>query len=43
MSTWLAPRPGAWVDVNDRGGHFAVLEEPGILTDDIREFFRGLR
>ncbi|WP_306365579.1 epoxide hydrolase family protein [Nocardia sp. CC227C] len=32
-----------WVDVEDRGGHFAAMEEPQLLTDDIREFFRGLR
>ena len=25
------------------GGHFAALEEPGLLVDDIREFFRPLR
>jgi pimeloyl-ACP methyl ester carboxylesterase len=31
-----------WTDV-DSGGHFAALEEPRILTADIREFFRGLR
>lgn len=31
-----------WTDV-DRGGHFAALEEPGLLTTDIREFFAGLR
>lgn len=31
-----------WTDV-DRGGHFAALEEPVLLTDDIREFFRDLR
>ena len=31
-----------WVDV-DRGGHFAALEEPALLTADIREFFRDLR
>lgn len=31
-----------WVDV-DHGGHFAALEEPGILVGDIREFFRSLR
>jgi pimeloyl-ACP methyl ester carboxylesterase len=30
-----------WVDV-DQGGHFAALEEPAILTADIREFFRDL-
>ena len=27
----------------DRGGHFAALEEPDLLLDDIREFFRPLR
>jgi epoxide hydrolase len=26
-----------------RGGHFAALEQPGLLTDDIRAFFRPLR
>jgi epoxide hydrolase len=31
-----------WTDV-DRGGHFAALEEPGLLVDDVREFFRDLR
>ena len=31
-----------WVDV-DHGGHFAALEEPEMLTADIREFFRDLR
>jgi pimeloyl-ACP methyl ester carboxylesterase len=32
-----------WTDVTDRGGHFAALEEPGLLTADVREFFRALR
>ena len=32
-----------WTDVEDRGGHFAALEEPGTLIDDVREFLRGLR
>jgi pimeloyl-ACP methyl ester carboxylesterase len=31
-----------WTDV-DRGGHFAAMEEPQLLTTDIREFFRDLR
>jgi len=31
-----------WTDV-DRGGHFAAMEEPDLLVDDVREFFRGLR
>jgi pimeloyl-ACP methyl ester carboxylesterase len=26
----------------DRGGHFAALEQPEILVNDIRRFFRGL-
>jgi pimeloyl-ACP methyl ester carboxylesterase len=26
-----------------RGGHFAALEAPDLLTEDIRTFFRGLR
>jgi pimeloyl-ACP methyl ester carboxylesterase len=30
-----------WTDV-DRGGHFAALEEPAILVDDIRQFYRDL-
>jgi pimeloyl-ACP methyl ester carboxylesterase len=31
-----------WIDV-DHGGHFAALEEPAMLTDDVRAFFRDLR
>ncbi|MEV6054572.1 epoxide hydrolase family protein [Streptomyces sp. NPDC052107] len=27
----------------DRGGHFAALEEPDLLLDDVRVFFRQLR
>lgn len=27
----------------DRGGHFAALEEPQLLTDDVRAFFRTVR
>ena len=27
----------------DRGGHFAAMEEPDLLVDDIRAFFRSLR
>ncbi|MEV0295386.1 epoxide hydrolase [Nocardia sp. NPDC050710] len=27
----------------DRGGHFAAMEAPDLLTQDIREFFRPLR
>ena len=32
-----------WTDVEDRGGHFAALEEPEMLVDDVREFLRPLR
>jgi len=31
-----------WTDM-PRGGHFAALEEPELLVDDIRRFFRPLR
>jgi epoxide hydrolase len=31
-----------WTDV-DHGGHFAAMEEPGLLVDDVRAFFHGLR
>ncbi|WP_039801334.1 epoxide hydrolase family protein [Nocardia araoensis] len=31
-----------WTDV-DHGGHFAAMEEPALLTADIRAFFRDLR
>ena len=27
----------------DQGGHFAALEQPQALVDDVREFFRPLR
>ena len=27
----------------DRGGHFAAMEAPDLLTDDVRDFFRPLR
>ena len=32
-----------WTDVNDRGGHFAALEQPGLLVADIRQFLRDVR
>lgn len=32
-----------WRDVPDRGGHFAALEEPDILVDNLRTFFRRYR
>jgi epoxide hydrolase len=31
-----------WTEM-PRGGHFAAMEEPGLLVDDIRAFFRALR
>jgi microsomal epoxide hydrolase len=44
--------PRAWAErvydirhwtVMERGGHFAALEEPELLTEDVRAFFRTLR
>jgi microsomal epoxide hydrolase len=29
--------------VAESGGHFAALEEPEALVEDVRRFFRGLR
>jgi epoxide hydrolase len=31
-----------WTEM-PRGGHFAALEEPELLVDDVRAFFRTLR
>ena len=31
-----------WTEM-PRGGHFAALEEPDMLVDDLRAFFRDLR
>ncbi|MCY4075431.1 MAG: epoxide hydrolase, partial [Acidobacteria bacterium] len=31
-----------WTDY-DTGGHFPAIEEPDLLVDDLREFFRPLR
>lgn len=31
-----------WTEM-PRGGHFAALEEPGLLVNDVRAFFAGLR
>ncbi|MGH9886503.1 MAG: epoxide hydrolase family protein [bacterium] len=48
----LYKAPRAWADaaynikhwsVFPKGGHFAALEEPELLVEDIRDFFRGLR
>ena len=48
----MARPPKAWVEraynlrrhtIMPRGGHFAALEEPQLLVDDIRAFFRPLR
>ena len=44
--------PKQWVEasynlvqytVMPRGGHFAAMEEPGLLVDDVRKFFKGLK
>ena len=47
---WLQPRKWAeryynlqrW-NVAERGGHFAPMEQPDVLVEDIRAFFRELR
>jgi epoxide hydrolase len=31
-----------WTEM-PRGGHFAALEEPALLVNDVRAFFAGLR
>jgi hypothetical protein len=31
-----------WTEM-PRGGHFAAMEEPQLLAEDLREFFRPLR
>jgi epoxide hydrolase len=31
-----------WTEL-DRGGHFLAMEQPGLLVDDVRAFFRELR
>lgn len=36
------PNITSWTELRT-GGHFAALEAPGPLTDDIRQFFRPLR
>ncbi len=41
---WVAARYNLvqWT-VMPRGGHFAALEQPDLLVNDVRAFFRGLR
>ena len=41
---WMAAQNNLvrWTEM-PRGGHFAAMEEPGLLAEDIREFFRSLR
>jgi pimeloyl-ACP methyl ester carboxylesterase len=36
------PTIARWTEF-DRGGHFAALEQPELLVDDIRSFFHSLR
>jgi hypothetical protein len=31
-----------WTE-HQEGGHFAAMEEPALLVDDLRAFFRSLR
>jgi pimeloyl-ACP methyl ester carboxylesterase len=41
---WLEPRFNItrWTEM-PRGGHFAAMEQPQLLVDDVRAFFRTLR
>jgi pimeloyl-ACP methyl ester carboxylesterase len=48
----FANAPRKWIEASynvqhytemPRGGHFAALEEPELLVNDVREFFRGRR
>lgn len=41
---WVPPSINLvhWTEM-PRGGHFAALEQPALLLDDVRTFFRGLR
>jgi len=41
---WLEPRFNItrWTEM-PRGGHFAAFEQPSLLVDDVRAFFRDLR
>jgi microsomal epoxide hydrolase len=41
---WAEPRYDLrhWTEM-PRGGHFAAFEEPALLVEDVREFFRPLR
>jgi pimeloyl-ACP methyl ester carboxylesterase len=48
----LNPPPRAWVERRlhlthwtemPRGGHFAALEEPALLAEDLRDFFHPRR
>jgi len=35
-------KPDRYTEIN-RGGHFLEWEEPGLVANDIREFFNDLR
>ena len=41
---WAEPRLNIvqWTEM-PKGGHFAALEQPQLLLDDVRAFFRDLR
>jgi pimeloyl-ACP methyl ester carboxylesterase len=42
--SWVEPHYAIarWTEM-PRGGHFAALEAPELLLDDVRAFFRALR
>ena len=41
---WVKPSINVvrWTEM-PRGGHFAAMEQPELLLDDVRAFFRDLR
>jgi epoxide hydrolase len=41
FADYILPTLSHWTEF-DRGGHFAAMEQPGLLADDIRAFARSL-
>ena len=43
---WVERNAGSqlihWTEM-PRGGHFAAMEQPGLLAEDVRAFFRKVR
>jgi hypothetical protein len=43
LCAWITEKFRTWSDCNGAGGHFAAMEKPKLLVDDVRAFFRELR